>query len=124
MNYRSVVVLGVARLVEDPDEHAHALDVVVDHVIPGRTAEVRASNAKELRGTAVLALGLHESSAKVRTGGPVDEPDDLAVPGWGGVVPVRIVAGAPVADEHTPDAVPVPPSLRSWQRPGSRPVAP
>jgi len=106
MNYRSAVVIGTARVVEDPDERQHALDLVVDHMVPGRSATLRPSTRKELAATAVLAVPLHEASMKARAGGPVDEPEDVAAGVWGGHVPVRRTAGAPVPD---PDAVgPVP----------------
>ena len=106
MNYRSAVVIGIARLVEDPAERQHALDLIVDHMIPGRSATLRPSTRKELAATAVLAVPLHEASMKARDGGPVDEPADVAAGVWGGVVPVRRLLDAPVAD---PDATgPVP----------------
>lgn len=95
MNYRSVMVLGVPRVVDDPDEKLTALDAIVDHVLPGRAGEVRAHTDKELRATRVLALGLTEASAKVRTGDPVDEPEDVAGDAWAGIVPIRTVAGEP-----------------------------
>ncbi|MFF2569664.1 pyridoxamine 5'-phosphate oxidase family protein [Streptomyces sp. NPDC058084] len=96
MNYRSVVVLGTARQVTDPEELRTALDALVDHVVPGRSADSRPGNARELAATAVLRLDLNEVSAKVRTGGPNDEPEDLALPHWSGVVPVRRTYGTPV----------------------------
>ncbi|MBI2244117.1 MAG: pyridoxamine 5'-phosphate oxidase family protein [Nocardioides sp.] len=106
MNYRSAVVVGPARLVDDPAERDRALALVVDHMVPGRTATLRPSTRKELAATAVLAVPLHEASMKARAGGPGDEPEDVAAGGWGGHVPIRRVAGLPVPD---PDAVgPVP----------------
>ncbi|MEZ5180234.1 MAG: pyridoxamine 5'-phosphate oxidase family protein [Acidimicrobiales bacterium] len=95
LNYRSAVVLGVPRRVEDPDEQRAALDAIVDHVLPGRPAEVRAHHDTEVRTTRVLALAIDEASAKVRTGDPIDEPDDLAGDGWAGVVPVHLGYGTP-----------------------------
>jgi nitroimidazol reductase NimA-like FMN-containing flavoprotein (pyridoxamine 5'-phosphate oxidase superfamily) len=97
MNYRSAVVIGVARLVDDPDERAHALDLIVDHMIPGRSATLRANSRKELAATAVLAIPLHEASMKARAGGPVDDPEDVAAGTWAGHLPVRRAIGAPVA---------------------------
>lgn len=88
INYRSVVVHGVACTVTDPQERRTALDAIVDHVVPGRTADSRPANEKELAATAVIRLDLDEVSAKVRTGGPNDDPDDLALPHWAGVVPL------------------------------------
>lgn len=102
MNYRSAVVIGRARLVDDPAERADALDRIVDHMIPGRSATLRTSTRKEMAATAVLALPLREASMKQRAGGPVDDPDDLATGVWAGHIPVRRVAGPPVsaADSH------------------------
>ncbi|MEU1791853.1 pyridoxamine 5'-phosphate oxidase family protein [Streptomyces sparsogenes] len=108
INYRSVVVHGTARQVTDPVERAAALDALVDHVVPGRAADSRPANAKELAATAVLRLDLAEVSAKVRSGGPHDEPEDLALPYWSGVLPVARTYGTPVpADDLGPDT-PVP----------------
>ncbi|MEU1668828.1 pyridoxamine 5'-phosphate oxidase family protein [Streptomyces sparsogenes] len=108
INYRSVVVHGTARQVTDPTERAAALDALVDHVVPGRAADSRPANAKELAATAVLALDLAEVSAKVRTGGPNDEPEDLALPYWSGVLPVARTYGAPVPADDLPADTPVP----------------
>ena len=98
MNYRSAVVIGQARLVDDPAEKARALALIVDHMIPGRSATLRPDTRKELAATAVLAVPLHEASLKARDGGPVDEPEDVAAGVWGGHVPLRLVAGDPVPD--------------------------
>ncbi|MET8585120.1 pyridoxamine 5'-phosphate oxidase family protein [Streptomyces collinus] len=89
INYRSVVVHGVAHEVTDPEERRLALDALVDHVVPGRSADSRPANKKELAATAVIRLDLDEVSAKIRTGGANDEPEDLALPHWAGVVPLR-----------------------------------
>lgn len=106
MNYRSAVVIGPARLVEDAEEKQRALRLIVDHMVPGRAATLRPDTRRELAATAVLAVPLHEASLKVRAGGPVDEPEDVAAGTWGGHVPLRLVAGPPVPD---PDAAgPVP----------------
>jgi len=98
MNYRSAVVIGPARVVEDAAERARALDLIVDHMIPGRSPTLRPSTRKELAATAVLAVPLHEASMKARDGGPGDEPEDVAAGTWGGHVPLQRVAGAPVGD--------------------------
>jgi nitroimidazol reductase NimA-like FMN-containing flavoprotein (pyridoxamine 5'-phosphate oxidase superfamily) len=100
MNYRSVVVFTRARLVTDPEEKLEALRVFVEHVWPGRWAEVRQPNERELNATSVVALPLDEASAKVRTGPPVDDEPDYSLPVWAGVVPVRMELGAPIADER------------------------
>ncbi|MFJ3203888.1 pyridoxamine 5'-phosphate oxidase family protein [Streptomyces sp. NPDC086989] len=103
INYRSVIVHGTAYEVTDEDERRMALDALVDHVVPGRSADSRPANAKELAATAVIRLDLNEVSAKLRTGGPHDEPEDMGLPYWSGVVPVAPVHGAPVpADDLAP----------------------
>lgn len=96
INYRSVVVHGRASVVTDEAEKRSALTALVDGIVPGRSAGSRAPNRKELAATTVLALRLAEVSAKVRTGPPNDDPEDLALPCWAGVVPVSIVRGEPV----------------------------
>ena len=106
MNYRSAVVIGAARLVDDTGEKERALALIVDHMVPGRSATLRASTRKELAATAVLAVPLHEASLKVRAGGPVDEPEDVAAGTWGGHVPLRLVAGDPVPDVDAGPGVP------------------
>ncbi|MFJ8002293.1 pyridoxamine 5'-phosphate oxidase family protein [Streptomyces sp. NPDC096310] len=103
VNYRSVVVHGTAHQVTDPEERRTALDAIVDQAVPGRSADSRPANARELAATAVIRLDLDEVSAKVRTGGPNDDPEDLALPYWTGVVPVVRGYGAPVpADDLDP----------------------
>lgn len=106
MNYRSAVVMGRARLVEDPDERERALALVVDQMIPGRWDTLRPATRKELAATAVLALPLAEASMKARDEGPVDDPADVGGPGWAGVIPIHRVAGAPVTAEDSTAPVP------------------
>jgi nitroimidazol reductase NimA-like FMN-containing flavoprotein (pyridoxamine 5'-phosphate oxidase superfamily) len=107
MNYRSAVVLGRAHLVTDRDEKLAALRGFTDHVVPGRCAELRPIAEQELKGTSVLALPITEASAKVRTGPPLDDADDLAWPVWAGVVPLVTTAGEPLPDAHvTPGVAP------------------
>lgn len=108
INYRSVIVHGTAYQVTDPAERAQALDAIVDHIVPGRAADSRRANAKELAATAVVSLDLDELSAKVRTGGPNDDPEDLALPHWAGVLPVSRTYGALVPSDDLDPAVPVP----------------
>jgi uncharacterized protein len=97
MNYRSAVVIGRPRRVDDPVERAHALDLLVDHVVPGRSAELRRPTRKELAATTVLALPLHEASVKRRAGDPSDEQFDVEAGGvWAGVLPLRMVGSDPV----------------------------
>jgi nitroimidazol reductase NimA-like FMN-containing flavoprotein (pyridoxamine 5'-phosphate oxidase superfamily) len=106
MNYRSAVIIGTARLVDDPGERQRALDLIVDHMIPGRSATLRASTRKELAATAVVAVPLHEASMKERAGGPGDDPEDVAAGGWGGHIPLRRVAAAAVPDEDSVGSAP------------------
>ncbi|WP_241238342.1 pyridoxamine 5'-phosphate oxidase family protein [Nocardioides pantholopis] len=102
MNYRSAVVIGRARWVDDDAERGRALDLIVDHLVPGRAATLRPSTRKELSATAVLAVPLAEASMKARDGGPVDDPDDVAAGVWGGHLPLRRVCDGPVSapDSH------------------------
>lgn len=114
INYRSVVLFGTATKVTDPEAKRAALAAFVDHVVPGRTGEARPATDAEIRGTLVLALPIAEASAKVRTGPPVDEPDDHALDVWAGVLPLRVTAGDPVTDAGC--AVPLSPSVAAWSR--------
>jgi nitroimidazol reductase NimA-like FMN-containing flavoprotein (pyridoxamine 5'-phosphate oxidase superfamily) len=108
MNYRSAVVVGTPRAVTDAEERAHALDLLVDHVAPGRSVELRRPTRKELAATTVLALPLHEASVKRRAGDPQDEDFDVEAGGvWAGVLPLRLTASAPVSSADASD-VPVP----------------
>ncbi|MFF8916988.1 pyridoxamine 5'-phosphate oxidase family protein [Streptomyces sp. NPDC015032] len=108
INYRSVVVHGIARTVTDPQERRTALDAIVDHVVPGRSADARPADEKELAATAVIRLDLQEVSAKIRTGGPNDEPHDLALPHWAGVVPLAHGYAAPLPADDLDPAIGVP----------------
>jgi nitroimidazol reductase NimA-like FMN-containing flavoprotein (pyridoxamine 5'-phosphate oxidase superfamily) len=106
MNYRSAVVIGSARLVDEPQERSRALDLIIDHMIPGRSATLRPSTRKELVATLVLAVPLHEASMKVRAGGPDDEPTDVAAKIWGGHIPVSRVIHSPVPDAEADGPIP------------------
>ncbi len=108
MNYRSAVVFGTARKIEDPDRKSHALSVVVEHLIRGRWADVRKPNVQELKATTVLEFTIEEASAKVRTGGPVDDEEDYSLPAWAGVLPLSIVPGTPVPDERLAAGIEIP----------------
>jgi nitroimidazol reductase NimA-like FMN-containing flavoprotein (pyridoxamine 5'-phosphate oxidase superfamily) len=112
MNYRSVVLLGTATKVEDPDEKRRAFDVIVDHVLPGRSEVARPANDSEVRTTLVLRLAIDEGSAKVRTGPPKDDPEDMDLPVWAGVVPLRLVADDPVQDPAQTAPLPTPVATR------------
>ena len=106
VNYRSVVVLGRARLVVEEAEKRAALDALVEHIVPGRTSDARGPSASELKGTEVAALDCSEASAKVRTGPPVDAAKDYALPVWAGEIPLEVTVGTPVPDERC--SVPMP----------------
>jgi hypothetical protein len=115
-NYRSAVVLGTAREVLDPEERLRALLAISEHVLPGRWAEVRAPNEKELKATTVLALPIEEASAKVRSGPPGDEEEDYALDCWAGVLPLRLVAGAPEPDPRLRPGIAVPDNVARYAR--------
>ena len=102
MNYRSVVILGHATEVVDRDERMLAFEAIVEHVMRGRWNEVRWPTEKELRATTVLSLPLDEASAKVRTGPPVDDEEDMSADCWAGVVPLALAPGEPIADPQLP----------------------
>ena len=105
MNYRSVVVFGNAREVGE-DEKVRALESLVEHVVRGRSKDIRQPNQKELRQTLVLAMPIDEASAKIRTGGPVDDEEDYAMPIWAGVLPLTLTPGEPIADDRAIGEVP------------------
>ena len=116
MNYRSVVVLGKATLVEDPEEKIEALHALSEHILPGRWADARQPNERELKATSILCVPIAEFSAKVRTGPPIDDEDDYSFPTWAGVVPLAMTAGTPIKDPRL-DATPeVPPYIRHYSR--------
>ncbi len=114
INYRSAVLVGRAFAVEGLEEKRAALDAFVDHVVPGRTADSRPPSDQELRATLVLRLPIAEASAKVRSGGPIDDDEDMPLPVWAGELPLHMVPGAPVADAGV-DA-PVPDYLKGYRR--------
>jgi len=114
MNYRSVVVLGCARMVEGVEEREAALEAFTERLVPGRWGEVRPPSPQELKGTRVLALSLDEASAKVRTGGPVDDKEDYASDAWAGTVPLRLQPGAIEPDPLLRVDVPISPSVAAW----------
>jgi len=116
MNYRSVVILGTAAEVTDTDEKLRALDAVIEHVARGRAADVRPATAGEIKATSVLRLPISEASAKVRSGPPKDDEEDLDLPIWVGVIPLATTAGAPVASPDMPAGIPVPPYAKDYKR--------
>jgi len=108
MNYRSVVILGQARVVSERDEKLAALTALVNRFAPGRAERVRGPNRQELKATTVLAVPIAEASAKVRRGGPIDDEEDLAIPVWAGVIPVRLEALTPLVAEPVVPGEPAP----------------
>ena len=119
MNYRSVMAVGRTRPVTDPGEKEVALRALVEHIVPGRSDEVRGGDPRELAATAVLALPLAEVSAKVRTGPPQDDEPDYALPIWAGVLPLALTPGEPAPDPLLDPSVPTPAHVASWSRPGA-----
>ena len=107
-NYRSVVIFGRAEEVTDPPAKARALEVIVEHILPGRSREARPPTGSELRQTRVVRVGLAEASAKVRSGPPVDAPADVDLPIWAGVLPLRTSAGPAVPDGRNRPGLPAP----------------
>lgn len=116
MNYRSVMIFGVAHEVMEPAERARAFEAVVNHVMPNRYAGTRAPDEQEIKATSVLALDITEASAKVRTGPVSDAEEDYALPYWAGVLPLKIVAEAPIPDERLSKGIPVPPEVLAYRR--------
>lgn len=113
MNYRSAVMHGHARLVTDEQEAERALALVTDHLLPGRWAESRPMMPKELRATGVLRVEIEAASVKTRSGAPIDDEEDYALPIWGGVIPLRQAAGVPEADDRLLTGVDVPQSVKT-----------
>jgi hypothetical protein len=105
VNYRSVVVFGVATLVRGEEEKIEALRAFTEHIVPGRWQDVRPPNKSELAATAVLSLPIREASAKVRTGDPVDEEEDYALDVWAGVIPLKLRADAPMNDTRLKNGI-------------------
>src|SRR5260370_24063616 len=117
MNYRSVVALGNATLVEVAEEKLEALHAFTEKILPGRWEDARQPNEKELRATSILKLPLTEVSAKVRSGPVLDDEEDYALPVWAGIVPLHLQAEAPIRDERCDPAIPVPAYAASYRSP-------
>ena len=116
MNYRSVVVLGKAMAVTDPEEKLEALRLLSEHILPGRWVESRLPNEKEFKATQVMRLPITEFSAKVRQGPPIDDEEDLAFPTWAGVIPLEMVVGEPITDPTMDPVREVPGYARRYSR--------
>jgi nitroimidazol reductase NimA-like FMN-containing flavoprotein (pyridoxamine 5'-phosphate oxidase superfamily) len=115
MNYRSVVVLGEARAVADPQELLTVLRAFTEKLVPGRWNEVRPPNRKELKGTRALAIDLGEASAKVRTGPPVDDDEDYELDVWAGVIPLQLAADPPLPDPRLADGIAPSDVVTGWK---------
>jgi nitroimidazol reductase NimA-like FMN-containing flavoprotein (pyridoxamine 5'-phosphate oxidase superfamily) len=116
MNYRSVVILGKATLVDDAAEKLEALRLLSEHIIPGRWDDARQPNERELKATSVLRVPIEEFSAKVRTGPAIDDEEDYAFPTWAGVVPLEMKIGAPLNDARLDSKHEVPQYVRQYSR--------
>lgn len=116
MNYRSVVVLGTASVVQDPAEKLAALRTLSEHILPGRWAESRQPNEKELKATSALRVPIEEFSAKVRQGPPIDDEEDYSFRTWAGVVPLETIAGTPIPDARCSAEIPVPQYAATYSR--------
>ena len=114
MNYRSVVVLGTATLVDDPGEKLAALRVLSEHIRPHRWDDSRQPNEKELKATSVLRLPINEFSAKIRVGPPVDDEEDYSFPTWAGVIPLEVKSGTPIRDDRCQQELPA--YLKNYSR--------
>jgi nitroimidazol reductase NimA-like FMN-containing flavoprotein (pyridoxamine 5'-phosphate oxidase superfamily) len=114
MNYRSVVILGKATIVDDPAEKLAALRALSEHIIPNRWDDSRQPNDKELKATSVLRLPIDEFSAKVRVGPPVDDDEDYSFPTWAGVIPLEMTVGAAIRDERCEQEMPA--YLKNYSR--------
>ena len=122
INYRSVVIIGQATEVKDLEEKRRGLDLMVDHIIPGRSRDARPPTEKELRSTMLLKLPLGESSAKVRSGWPLDEEEDYDLEIWAGVIPFTTVTEPPRVDPDLRVEVPTPDYVERYRRPVAAPV--
>ena len=120
-NYRSAVLLGRARLVEDRAERLAGFEAIVERIVPGRWKDVRPPTDQELKATALLALPIVEASAKARTGGPIDDEPDYGLPAWAGVIPLSLRAGEPRPDPRLAPGIPVPDYVRDYERRAATP---
>ena len=116
MNYRSVVLFGKAKLVEDENDKMSALKALTEQIIPGRWQQARIPNHKELKATSVLLLKIEEGSAKVRTGAPSDDEVDYSLPYWAGELPLSLIAGNPIADNRLSLKIAIPQNIVNYQR--------
>lgn len=115
MNFRSAVVFGTPRLVTDPDERDVSLRAIAEHVLPGRWDEARQPSRAEDRQTMILAISIDDASAKMRSGPPVDDDEDMGLDVWAGVIPLSVVAGEPQPDPALAPGIDLPGSIRDYQ---------
>ncbi|WP_263350409.1 pyridoxamine 5'-phosphate oxidase family protein [Acidicapsa acidisoli] len=113
MNYRSVVAFGHARMIQDAARKTEALRIISEHILAGRWDEVRSPSEKELKATEVLEFSIEEASAKIRTGHPIDDEADYALPVWAGILPLPVLPQSPIPDPGSPEGIGVPASVRS-----------
>ena len=116
MNYRSVVIFGKAKLIDDEQEKYNALKAFTEHIIPNRWDEIRSPNQQELKSTMVLSIPLNEASAKIRAGNPVDDEKDYELNVWAGVIPLYLAVGEPIADDRLEDGIEVPKHILDYKR--------
>lgn len=116
INYRSVVIFGRATLIEDREEKYTALVALSEHIIRGRWNDVREPTEQEMKATTVLELPIAEASAKIRTGPPLDDEEDYALPIWAGVVPLKLEAGEPIPDPRLSAEIRVPDYAGNYKR--------
>jgi uncharacterized protein len=119
-NYRSAMLVGTARSIEDRDEKRAALEAIVEHIVPDRWRDVRAPSENELKATSVLAIPIEEASAKVRSGPPLDDEEDYALPAWAGVIPLATGVGAPEPDPRLRAGITPPAYVSAYRRPACR----
>ncbi len=117
INYRSVVIYATATEATDPKEKEAAMDALVEHIVPGRGSDARKPTAAELRAIRVVRVPLDEASAKIRTGGPKDDPEDLPLPVWAGEVPFLTTVGTPISAPGKPESMEVPGYVVRYARP-------
>lgn len=118
VNYRSVVLFGTGRALEQEQEKLRALKAITDHLIPGRWQETRPPNRKEMNATSVVSIKIDEASAKVRMGPPLDDEEDYALPVWAGILPLQETPLPPIRDELLPENIPLPEYIAGYSRKG------
>src|SRR6185369_823327 len=116
MNYRSVVILGKATLIEEPEEKNRAMEALTEHIVPGRWKDVRWPTELELKATSVLKVPIEEASAKIRTGGPVDDEEDYAMDVWAGVLHLKVSPSQPINDERLAQEIEPPKYIQDYKR--------